>query len=81
MASLRKRKGSNVWQAQYNVPDASTGELSQVRKSTGHTNKKTAKAASIELERTSLGMIEAGSDASRLARAPLARSRRTCADA
>jgi hypothetical protein len=24
MASLRKRKGSNVWQAQYYVPDANT---------------------------------------------------------
>jgi integrase len=72
MASLRKRKGSNVWQAQYYVPDAETGGLRQVRKSTGQTNKKLAKAAAIELERTALGTIEAGTDASRLAKAVLA---------
>lgn len=72
MASLRKRKGSNVWQAQYYVPDANTGGLRQVRKLTGHTNKKLAKAASIELERTALGTIEVGSDASRQAKAVLA---------
>jgi integrase len=72
MASLRKRKGSNVWQAQYYVPDANSGGLRQVRKSTGQTNKKLAKAAAIELERTALGTIEAGSDASRLAKAVLA---------
>jgi len=29
MASLRKRKGSNVWQAQYYVPDAGTGGLAR----------------------------------------------------
>jgi hypothetical protein len=32
MGSLRKRKGSNVWQAQYCVPDPETGGLKQVRK-------------------------------------------------
>ena len=72
MASLRKRKGSNVWQAQYYVPDAKTGGLRQVRKPTGHTNKKLTKAAAIELERTALGTIEAGTDASRLPKAVLA---------
>jgi integrase len=72
MASLRKRKGSNVWQAQYYVPDPETGGLRQVRKSTGHTSKKKALAAAIELERTALGTIEAGSDKSRLAKAVLA---------
>lgn len=72
MASLRKRKGSEVWQAQYYVPDVENGGLKQVRKSTGHTNKKKAKGAAIELERTALGTIEAGSDKSRLAKAVLA---------
>jgi integrase len=72
MASLRKRKGSNVWQAQYYVPDPETGGLKQVRKSTGQTNKKLAMAAAIELERTALGTIKAGTDASRLAKAVLA---------
>ncbi|MEP4079567.1 tyrosine-type recombinase/integrase [Haloferula sp.] len=72
MASLRKRKGSNVWQAQYYVPDTEAGGLKQVRKSTGQTNRKKAIAAAIELERTALGSIEVGSDASRLAKAVLA---------
>ena len=72
MASLRKRKCSNVWQAQYYVPVAETGGLKQVRRSTGHTNKKLAAAAAIELERTALGAIKAGTDASRLAKAVLA---------
>lgn len=72
MASLRKRKGSNVWQAQYYVPDPDTGGLKQVRKSTGQTNKKLAMAAAIELERTAQGTIKAGTDASRLAKAVLA---------
>jgi integrase len=72
MASLRKRKGSKVWQAQYYVPDPETGGLKQVRKSTGQTNKKLAMAAAIELERTALGTIKAGTDASRLAKAVLA---------
>lgn len=74
MASVRKRKGSNVWQAQYYVPEAATGGLRQIRRSPGHTNKKLAKAAAIELECTALGTIEAGTDASRLAKAVLAES-------
>jgi integrase len=72
MASLRKRKGSNVWQAQYYIPDPETGGLKQVRKSTGQTNKKLAMTAAIELERTALGTIKAGTDASRLAKSVLA---------
>lgn len=72
IASLRKRKGSAIWQAQYHVTDAETGGLRQVRRSTGNTNKKKAMAAAIELERTALGTIEAGSDKSRLAKAVLA---------
>ncbi|MES2921394.1 MAG: hypothetical protein V4819_07605 [Verrucomicrobiota bacterium] len=72
MASLRKRKGSAIWQAQYYVPDGETGGLRQVRKSTGNTNKKKAMAAAIELERTALGTIQAGSDKSRLAKEVLA---------
>lgn len=72
MASLRKRKGSNVWQAQYYVPDSETGSLKQVRKSTGQTNKKLAMAAAIEMERSALGTIKSGTDASRLAKAVLA---------
>jgi len=72
MASLRKRKGSAVWQAQFYVPDQVNGGLRQVRKSTGHTSKKKAMAAAIELERVAQGTIEAGSDKARLAKAILA---------
>ena len=68
MASLRKRKGSNVWWAQYYVRDAATGILRQIRKSTGQTNKKKAMADAVELERTAQGVIEAGSDKARKAK-------------
>ena len=71
MASLRKQKKSSVWYAQYYIPDGNGG-LRQVRKSTGCTNKKDAKAAAVELERTAQGTFEAGSDKSRLAKAILA---------
>lgn len=68
MASLRKRPGSNVWQAQYYLtrPD---GTLHQVRKSTGETSKKKALAVAIELERTAQAAVAAGTDQSRLAKA------------
>ncbi|MEI6606236.1 MAG: site-specific integrase [Verrucomicrobiota bacterium] len=69
MASLRKRKDSNVWQAQYYVADPDTGGLRQVRQSTGHTNKKKAMACAVELERAAQGVIEAGSDKAQLAKA------------
>lgn len=72
MASIRKRKGSAVWQAQYYVPDSETGVLRQIRKSTGNKNRKKALAAAIEIERTALGTIEAGTDAARLAKAVFA---------
>jgi integrase len=57
MASLRKRKNSEVWQAQYYVTDPTTGELVQVRKSTGETNKKKALARAVEMERSAQGAI------------------------
>lgn len=57
MASLKKRKGSNVWQAQFYVTDSATGELSQVRKSTGETNKKKALAIAIDMERLAQGAV------------------------
>ena len=57
MASLRKRKNSEVWQAQYYVSDPATGELVQVRKSTGETNKKKALARAVEMERSAQGAI------------------------
>lgn len=60
-----------MWQAQFYVPQPD-GSLLQVRKSTGHTNKKLAKAAAVELERTEQGVIEAGSDKARLAKSILA---------
>jgi integrase len=71
MASLRKQKTSNVWYAQYYIRDES-GELRQVRKSTGQTNKKKAKEAAVSLERAAHGAIEAGSDKAMRAKAILA---------
>lgn len=72
MASLRKQKASKVWYAQFYVEDSDTGDLRQVRKSTGETNKAKAKARAVELERAGQGTIEAGSDQARLAKAILA---------
>ena len=57
MASLRKRKNSLFWQAQYYIPDPETGELVQVRKSTGETSKKKAMAVAVELERLARGSM------------------------
>jgi integrase len=72
MASLRKRKGSKVWHAQYYVKDPQTGDLRQVRKSTGHTNKKKALAAALEFERNAHGVMQAGSDKAAEAKSILA---------
>jgi integrase len=71
MASLRKQKTSNVWYAQFYVTDQATGKLRQVRKSTGQTNKAKAKGVAAELERAAHGVIEAGTDKARLAKAIL----------
>lgn len=68
MASLRKRPGSNHWQAQFYVPRPD-GTLHQVRKSTGESSRKKAMAVAIELERTAQGAVAAGTDQSRLAKA------------
>lgn len=67
MASLKKRSGSNIWQAQFYItqPD---GSLQQVRKSTGESSRKKAMAAAIEMERTEQGAVAAGTDQSRLAK-------------
>ncbi|MCF7731715.1 MAG: tyrosine-type recombinase/integrase [Akkermansiaceae bacterium] len=72
MASLKKRKNSAVWYAQFYVPDPETGGLLQVRKSTGHTNQKKAKEAAADIERAAQGAIKAGSDKARQARDILA---------
>jgi len=69
MASLRKRPGSNVWQCQYYVSDPKTGELRQVRKSTGQTSRKKALGVALELERNAQGVIEAGSEKAAQAKA------------
>jgi integrase len=69
MASLRKRPGTNIWQAQYYLPDPVKGGLKQVRKTTGETSRKKAMAVAIELERTAQGAVASGTDQSRLAKA------------
>jgi integrase len=69
MASLIKRKNSNVWYAQYYVTNSTTGELVQVRKSTGidwtprtpsglpTAKEKAALNRAIEMERNAQGAI------------------------
>ena len=72
MASTYKRPGSEVYQCQFYVTDAVTGDLRKVRKSTGQTNKKKAQAIADELERAAQGIMQAGSERAKLARAILA---------
>jgi integrase len=72
MASLKKRRNSKYYQAQFYVSDSLTGELKQVRMSTGHTNKKKAQAFADELERNAQSVILAGSDGAQRAKALLA---------
>lgn len=62
MASIRKRPGSEVWQAQYYVTNPTTGELKQIRKSTGETNKKKALARAVDMERAAQGAIPEGEE-------------------
>jgi integrase len=71
MASLKKRKDSKIYTAQFYVP-AVGGGLRQVRKSTGQTNKSKALLVAAKLEREAQGAIEAGTDKSKLAQAVLA---------
>jgi integrase len=72
MASIKKRRGSEVWQAQFYVTDLATGQLKQVRRSTGHTSRKQALAAAIEFERADQGVVKASSDKAQEAKAILA---------
>lgn len=72
MASLKKRRGSDVWHAQYYVTDPKTGQLKQVRRSTGHKSRKKAMAAAIDFERAEQGVVAAGSDKGQRAKAILA---------
>jgi integrase len=72
MASLKKRKGTAVWLAQFYVKDPTTGELRQVRRSTGQRNRKKAMAAAIDMERNAQGVMAAGSDRAQRAKAILA---------
>ena len=74
MASIRKRPGSEVWHAQFYVTDPATGELKQVRRSTGHKSRKKALAAAIDLERAEQGVVKAGSDKAQEAKAILAKA-------
>ena len=61
MASLLKRKKNGIelptWHAQFYTTNPETGELVQVRKSTGETSKKKALAKAIELERLARGSM------------------------
>jgi integrase len=72
MASIKKRIGSEVWQAQFYVPDSNTDQLRQVRRSTGQTNRKKAMAIATEMERSAQGVMQAGSDRAQRAKAILA---------
>jgi len=71
MASLKKRKGSKVYQAQYYVPDLVNGGLRQVRKTTGKTKKSEALLAAAEMERAAQGIIKSGTDKAQQAKAIL----------
>jgi integrase len=71
MASLKKRKGSKAYQAQFYVP-AADGGLRQVRISTGQTNKSKALLVAAKLEREGRRTIEAGTDKAKLAQAVIA---------
>lgn len=72
MASLKKRKGTEVWQAQFYVKSPKTGELKQVRRSTGQKSRKKAMAVAIDMERNAQGVMTAGSDRAQRAKAILA---------
>ena len=72
MASLKKRKGSEVWQAQFYIKDPETAELKQVRRTTGQRSRKKAIAAAIDMERNAQGVMAAGSDRAQRAKAILA---------
>ncbi|WP_367874023.1 tyrosine-type recombinase/integrase [Luteolibacter sp. Populi] len=72
MASLRKRKGSSVYQCQYYVPLPSGG-LKQVRETTGKTNRKEAMQVAVEKERTAQAAIAPGTDKAQLAKGVFAR--------
>ena len=71
MASLKKRKGSKIYQAQFYVPDIVNGGLRQVRKSTGKTKKSEALLAAAEMERAAQGIVKSGSDKAQQAKAIL----------
>ena len=72
MASLWKRDGSKVWQTQYYVKDPDSGELRQIRRTTGQTNRKKALAVAVDMERNAQGVLQAGSDKAQRAKAILA---------
>lgn len=72
MASLWKRDGSKVWQTQYYVKNPDDGELRQIRRTTGQTNRKKALAVAVDMERNAQGVLQAGSDKAQRAKAILA---------
>jgi integrase len=69
-SSPKKRKP--VWWTQFYVTDPETGQLKQVRKSTGKTSKKKAAEAAADMERAAKQVIKAGTDKAQQAKAILA---------
>lgn len=64
MASVFKRKGSNIYHCQYYVTDPSTGGIKQIRKSTGLDKKGKALDYAREQENLSKAVVKASSDKS-----------------
>lgn len=64
MASIHLRKGSQIWQCSFYVPDAHSGKSKQIRKSTDCTSRKEAKAAAERLEQEARKLAGAGEDKS-----------------
>lgn len=64
MASIYQRKGSQIWQCSFYVPDTQTGTSRQVRKSTDCLTRKDAKAAAERLEQEARKQAGAGEDKS-----------------
>lgn len=71
-ASPEERKRKPIWWAQFYAPDPETGELVQVRRSTGKTTKKEARDTANDMERAAKNVIKAGSEEAQKARAVLA---------
>jgi integrase len=73
MASIFRRKGSEVYQCQYYV-SLPSGDLKQVRLSTKKRNRKEALQVAVEKERAAQAAVAPGSDAAQLAKGIFARA-------